>query len=426
VTSRRWTAETLRELRRHGDPELDGLIAELVEADERSVLELFEATVQAQMATDPEQWPPALRAWWERPALPEWMDRDKVARANEVSHDWLPELLTSYLVGSLPLSYAGVKGAKVLTRISLLRDEDRVVRRVLETLLFVLRVVEPDALEVGGTGYELARKTRVFHGLVRSMVGTFGIDRREDDGEGAPWDPEADGVPVNQEDLLGTLWTFAVTPLQVIMRAEIPVAEADRDAVTHLWCVVGHLLGIGAGLPERLQPLLPLSFDEAADCWAAIQDHQFGPSEDGRTLTDVLIARCRESIPLPFLRDLPEASVYDTLGPRVAGYVGVGRQGPIRHLLLVNRLAFRLANAVPGGDLLRAPVRHFAKRFALEWLTQERAGDRARPVDELTDAQRRALKPLYLTPGARRAVAGAPTVPGRPAPSTPVAPGPSR
>jgi len=45
-----------------------------------------------------------------------------------------------------------------------------------------------------------------------------GIARREADGQGAPWDAAADGVPVNQEDLLGTLWTFAVTPLQVIER----------------------------------------------------------------------------------------------------------------------------------------------------------------------------------------------------------------
>jgi hypothetical protein len=436
-----WTAERLDELRHHGDPELDDLIVELVEANDASVVDLYEATVRAQMAVDPDRWPPALREWWETPALPPWIDRAQVGRAVTASHDWLPELLTSYLVGSLPLSYAGAKGAKVLTRISLLGAEEPFVRRVLETLLFVLRVVEPGALEVGGTGYELARKTRVFHGLVRSMVGTFGIDRRRPDGQGDPWDAEADGVPVNQEDLLGTLWTFAVTPLQVIERAEIPVSEADKDAVVHLWCVVGHLLGVGAGLPPAVAPQLPMTYAEAADCWAAIQEHQFEPSADGRELTRVLLARCRDRIGLPFLRGLPEASVYDTLGPRVAGYVGVEPQGPVRHLLAVNRLVFRLANTLPGGDLMRAPVRHFAKRFALEWLTQEREGDRLRPMAELTDAQRRRLRPLYLTPKARRAVRapgppGPPASPGggeagpagpaRPAPSTPAAPDPSR
>lgn len=427
MTAGPWPEARLQALRAHGDPELDELIAELVEVNEPSVVDLYEETVRAQMAMVPERWPPALRDWWETPVRPDWVDDAKVARAVVVAEDWLPELLTSYLVGSLPLSYAGASGAKVLSRISLLGAEEPFVRRVLETLLFVLRVVEPGALEVGGTGYELARKTRMFHGLVRSMVGTFGVDRRRPGGRGDPWDASADGVPVNQEDLLGTLWTFAVTPLQVIERAEIPVSQADKDAFVHLWCVVGHLLGVGAGLPPELTPdgpLLPMTYAEAAACWAAIQEHQFEESADGKELTRVLIARCRDRIPLPVLRDLPAASVYDTLGPRFASYVGVDRQGPIRHLLEVNRLVFRLANVMPGGDLLRAPVRHFAKRFALEWLTQEREGDRARPVDELTDAQRRRLRPLYVTPAARRAVAS-PTGPARPAPATPAEPAPS-
>lgn len=394
-----WPDQRLEGLRRHGDPELDDIMAGLIRRDWTSVAHLYEDTLHEQLAVDPADWPPELRAWWAADARPAWADDDLLARAAEVSHDWLPELMTSYLVGSLPQSYAGAKGARVLTRASLLADERALVRRVLETLLFVLRVVEPDALRPGRAGYELARKTRVFHALVRVMVGAYALDRRERDGAGEPWDAAAEGVPVNQEDLLGTLWTFAVTPLQVIERAAIPVAPADKDAVVHLWCVVGHLLGVGAGIDP---PLLPMTYAEAAECWAQVQRHQFAASAEGRALTDVLIGECRERIPLPFLRGLPEASVYDTLGPEVAGFVGVERGGPVRHLLRVNRLVFQLANRVPGGDLLRSPIRHFAKRFALEWLMTERAG--TRPIDAVPAAQIRRLRPLYLTPAARRAV----------------------
>lgn len=414
-----WPDSRLDALRAHGDGELDDLVAELIDTNAGSVLELYERTVRQQMAVEPEAWPAPLLAWWESDGLAGWVDWALVARGVEVSEGWLPELLTSYLVGSLPQSYAGARGAKVLTRVSLLGDDGSLVRRVLETLLFVLRVVEPDALRVGGAGYELARKTRVFHCLVRAMVGTFGIDRREADGQGAPWDAAADGVPVNQEDLLGTLWTFAVTPLQVIERANIPVPEDDKDAVIHLWCVVGHLLGVGVGeAVEQAEPgLLPMTYAEAAACWARIQEHQFCPSEDGVTLTRVLVERCHDLIPLRPLKNLPAASIYDTLGPRVAGYVGVAKPGPVRHLLVVNRLAIQLANRLPGGDLVRGPMGHLAKRFALEWLTQQRAGDR--PVAELTPAQRRRLRPLYVTPAARRA-ARAPAAPA--VPPAPVVP----
>jgi hypothetical protein len=395
-----WPESRLQALRGQGDPEVDELLAELHESNAKVIWDLYDEFVRAQLELNPDRWPGALVAWWDRPAaLPEWASRETMDRGVAVSQLWLPEIVTSFVVASLPSAYAGAKGALVLSRISLLGVDRPFLRRVLETLIFVLRVNESGGLEVNGPGYTLARKTRVFHGLVRVMVGRFGVDRREPDGIGLPWETGLDGVPVNQEDLLGTLWTFAVTPLEVVERAGARLTDADKDAVVHLWCVAGHLLGVGAGVSP---PLLPMTYREAAESWARIQDHQFARSAEGTELTEVLITRCRGFIPVPVLRDLPAASVYDNLGPTYAGYVGVGRPGLVRYIVHATAAIFRLSLRVPGGQLLRAPVRHLLKRFAFKWLRQEREADR--PRIGLKDLRRRQLVPMYFTPSARRAL----------------------
>jgi hypothetical protein len=395
-----WPETRLKALRGQGDPEVDELLGDLREKDAGWILHLYDEFVRAQLDLNPERWPPGLVGWWARPApLPEWASGEKIERAVAITKRWLPEVVTSYVVASLPFAYAGAKGALVLSRISLLGAEQPLLRRVLETLLFVLRVNEAGALEVGGPGYTLARKTRVFHALVRVMLESFAIDQRKPTCIGAPWNCAVNGVPVNQEDLLGTLWTFAITPLEVIERAGARLSDADKDAVVHRWCVVGHLLGVGAGVSP---PVFPLTYPEAAESWARIQAHQFRRSEEGIELTKVLIARCRGLIPVPVLRDLPAAAMYDNLGPTHAGYVGVARPGVVRHLLHATGAIFRLSLRVPGGQLLRAPLRHFLKRFAFKWLRQEREGDR--PRIELENLRRRRLVPLYVTPAARRSL----------------------
>ena len=155
-----WTDSRLAALRAQGDAEIDELLAGLDDMTRDEVIELYRMFVRAQLDLDPDLWPEELITWWNQPQhLPPWADEQKIARAAKFSEQWLPELLTTYLLGSLPTAYAGSKGALALSRISLLGQADSLMRRVLETLLFVLRVNEHDGLTAGGSGVELARKS---------------------------------------------------------------------------------------------------------------------------------------------------------------------------------------------------------------------------------------------------------------------------
>ena len=395
TSSEPWPDARLEALRGQGDDEIDDLLKPLGGLTNDEIIELFHSFVRNQLELEPDRWPEELLTWWNnRESRPSWVDDQKIAQAVEFWERWLPELLAMYLLDSLPTAYAGAKGALVLSRISLLGAPKSLLRRVLETLLFVLRVNERGGLDPGGQGEKLARKTRVFHGLVRVMITRFQVDVWKVGKIGEPWNCAANGVPVNQEDLLGTLWTFAITPIQRLERAGVTIADADKDAVVHLWCVVGHLLGI------EPSSSLPMSYAEAEHCWARIQEHQFAESEEGKRLTEALMDRCRELVGVPGLRGLPRAAIYDHLGPEVARCVGVTKPGPIRYVVAASNQLFRISLRIPGGTVLRKPLRHFLKRFVGEWLRSERS--EGRPPITLPEAQHRRLKPLYVGPKARR------------------------
>ena len=204
---------------------------------------------------------------------PDWRDAgfdEELVLAGQrffAEHQWTLNL--SFLLGSLPMSYCGASGATVLVRTGNFTDEPQ--RRVFETANLVLELAREGELVPGGRGYLMLRRLRLLHAVVRRVV------------EQGEWDGIDDGRAVNQLQLLGTLWCFAITSLDVLDRSDIDVTDDDRVAWVHLWNVVGHLLGVVP--PEVLgERLLPMEEAEARACFEEIQAEEFHESADGRLL----------------------------------------------------------------------------------------------------------------------------------------------
>src|SRR5262249_3309155 len=118
------------------------------------------------------------------------------------------------------------------------------------------------------------------------------------------------GLPVNQEDLFGTLMTFTQTVFESLDRLGVPAPGASAASYCHRRCVVGHLLGLRADL-------LPLGLDDARAITAAIRRRQNAPSEDAQLLTSALVRALQTSVRLPVLRPLPPAMIRWLVGPEV-------------------------------------------------------------------------------------------------------------
>lgn len=68
---------------------------------------------------------------------------------------------------------------------------------------------------------------------------------RQDD-----WEPKW-GLPVNQEDLVGTLLSFSVAIPRGLACLGVNLPTEDRDAFFHIWRVIGHILGCGRAAQPR-------------------------------------------------------------------------------------------------------------------------------------------------------------------------------
>ncbi|SNX84835.1 uncharacterized protein MEPE_03544 [Melanopsichium pennsylvanicum] len=153
---------------------------------------------------------------------------------------------------------------------------DRTWNRLLETTQFVLDVVEcagslcppsstttpltgsPSAAnaglpppEKGGEGWQSAVRVRLLHTNVRSRVLKLAEKQRNGTTSGTAYNLEKNGVPINQEDMLGTLCAFSSAPLAMLHRIGISPTAQERNDYIALWRHVGFYMGIEPALLRR-------------------------------------------------------------------------------------------------------------------------------------------------------------------------------
>ena len=213
-----------------------------------------------------------------------------------------PQIMTVLGAYSLPLDYAARKGVQVLARTARLTHHPN--RRIVETAQMLIDVLQPNGLSAEGCGIRSVQKVRLIHAAVRYLIRTHDQTWRDDY-----------GVPINQEDLLGTLLSFSYAVLDGLARLGIPASETEANGYFHCFRIVGYLMGI--------QPqLLPTSIEEAASLAQLIQQRQFGPSLEGIELTAALLRLMDEAYPWP-LTGTGAALMRHLLGSSVANMLGV-------------------------------------------------------------------------------------------------------
>jgi hypothetical protein len=265
--------------------------------------------------------PRALRTTLEQTAtLPPHACLATLARAQAWADAQLPLLSVSLLAGSLPLLFSGAKGAAVLHATRRMLDD--VDRRVNETGRFVLRVVEPGGFGPSGQAVRACQTARVIHALVR---------RRGAGGE---------AVPINQQDLLGTLLAFSVVAFRCMKRLAARTSARDANDWWHLWSVAGVLLGID-------RRLIPSSYLEAEQALELFVGEMAAPSDHARELTAALVDGMARHLRCD--RDTPARLVRYLLGEHLADIVGVPALKPARGLFDAQAL---VRHGAAGVDLL--------------------------------------------------------------------------
>jgi hypothetical protein len=295
----------LAPLRHAGDPTVDELVDGLARTGEiRSVSKVLRHLVDNDQPI-PAELPASMAQWLEDTrTVPDWVDRDRLERGCGLVVEHGPQACLALSTASLVYCYAGYPGVKVLT-FSHRLDQDA-YRRVGETAQFLLAVTAPGSLSDGGRGVRKIQKVRLLHASIRHLIRHSGR-----------WDLEADGVPICQEDLAGTLISFSWVVVESLRRLGIELSDAQAEDYHYRWSVIGAMLGVD---PAAIAPDLAA----AAELSHAIARRNHRRSEEGIAMTRALFEMHANSLPPGFEGAAP-ALTRHLMGDVVCDHVSVPR-----------------------------------------------------------------------------------------------------
>ncbi|MET0663487.1 MAG: oxygenase MpaB family protein [Ilumatobacteraceae bacterium] len=376
IGASRFTWSFLDELRLHGDPEADEAVGTFLDSElETPATDLMTRMIAAAPGSDESS-----RALGEfvdkRPPLPAWAEPELIEHGQDLFAQYVPQFGLALWMASIPAGYAGAKDALVLERTAQLVSHPK--RRFLETGQFVLDVMTKGGLDDAGSGAADIRHVRLMHAAVRHML------RHEDHGHSlSGWDPTF-GVPLNQEALLATQFTFSIVGLRSLQRFGIHLSDLDKEAYTHLWSVIGHLMGVR-------DDLLPLDFADSSTVWDRITAKEYGSSPGGTLLTRHAIEVMRQLIPGRWLDGLPASGIRFLLGNETADLLEVPPANWTRVLFVPGRALGGIMNRFELDSIAGvAIIRTLGRTAFREFLVAERhpAG---RPGFEVPEEMQRVL-----------------------------------
>jgi hypothetical protein len=321
----RWTAPRLERMRAEADPMADAVVARLMAAGQLGQVNgLFRMLMHSGDPLPAELPAVAQEFFLSQAELPPWTDPLKLDLAQSLFERYGFSVATALFCSSLPQCFAFPDGARVLAATSSFERDAR--RRVLETAQFIFDVAARRGLSPDGRGIRAAQKVRLMHAAVRLHLGQ------------RHWAAAADGVPINQQQLAGTLLSFSLLVTDALRAFGFEVRDDEAEAWFHLWRVTGVLLGLD-------QRYLPSDLADGERLMSRLRERYWGPSPEGAAQARATLAVMQEALPGRQFAGLPAALVRHLAGDRCADLLDLPRAAWARRL--VQGGAFLLQTAVP-------------------------------------------------------------------------------
>ena len=356
-TADAWTDAFLDPMRQLGDSPADAAVATLfADGGVESVNTLMLNLVTSEELIS-DSLPPAVRDFLRTTEdLPPWSDTDKIRIGESVFWQWGPELVLILLFYSLPYCYAGRKGVQVLSLTS--RLSNNATRRLVETAQMLVDVFQAGGLtSADGRGRRTLQKVRLMHAAVRHLA----ADPRY-------WNPEW-GVPINQEDLAGTLISFSWVALDGLRRLNIKLTGEEEFAYFHCWQIIGTQLGIR-------QDMIPVDLASAAALSAAIGRRQFEACKEGQEMTMALVKAIQYQLPGNLLDGTPAIFITYFLGPETAAKIGIENGKLAGAITKPLSLFGAVLSGIERDALVAAAARKISNLLINSAVLLERGGDR--------------------------------------------------
>lgn len=277
----KYNPEFLKQMSHQTDPACEAIIGDIaINQDFMALRDLFKSLNSNDQTAGNSTLPKAVIDYFNsNNHLPDWADEQKIKLAQDVFAQYGPEIALILNYKALPLCYACKNGAKVLSSTGRLTsqggDTTKMMRRLLETSQMVINVMAEGGLAPNGAGILTVKKVRLYHAAIRYFL-------THPHGGMEPWNTEYYGLPINQEELAGTLTAFSALVINGLTQVGVELTTEQKDAYIHTWNIVGHFIGLD---PK----LYPSSFEEGWELGIAIIKRNQEESEDGKFLVASLV-----------------------------------------------------------------------------------------------------------------------------------------
>jgi hypothetical protein len=247
-----WDEAFLASKRLRTDELADNTIKTLFATDNPAHINSFYSSIQRNSDRLPDDLPDYLKTYFnQNETLPVWANPVLIKQAEKffLAHG---ELISLVLCAkSLPECYACANGAMVLYETGRMSEHNgslsAFTRRIAETAQFVINVMTTGALDPRGNGIRSAQKVRLIHASIRYYITKQG------------WDETTLGKPINQQDMAGTLMSFAPLVIEGLETLGEKISNEDKEAYFHAWRVVGHFMGLDEDLlPNNIKDAFAL------------------------------------------------------------------------------------------------------------------------------------------------------------------------
>jgi hypothetical protein len=304
MASGRFSDELMDRMRQRGDDLADPVVADVLASGRLSAVHDLMHTLVENDGVPPDGLPPNVADFLVRTADVDPGALPRIDEGERLFAEHGPEIVLVLLCSSLPAAYGCRRGVKVLHETAYLAR--RPTRRIVETAQMIIDVMSPGGLGPKGRGIRSAQKVRLMHAAVRHLL--LSDPQR-------PWNTADLGIPINQEDLAGTLLTFSTVVVDGLKKLDIDLTPDQEEAYLDAWRAVGRIMGV---VPE----LLPASMAEGRELMAVIDRRQTEPSPEGREMMAALVGDIEQNLP-PLFTNFAPALVRHFIPPALADGLGV-------------------------------------------------------------------------------------------------------
>jgi len=308
-TAANWTDSFLDPMRQTGDPLADSVVENLFANNSIDSINALMRNLVVNEYPEPSTFPSIVADYLKQlDQLPDWADAGKIETAQQVFWKYGPRLILILHCYALPFCYVGRKGVQVLALTGRLSGNS--TRRILETAQLLVDVMSPGGLTgPEGRARRTIQKVRLMHAAVRHLIKQH-----------PTWKAEF-GLPVNQEDMVGTLMAFSWISLDGLRRIGVALTDDEWTAYLHCWQIVGHQLGLR-------DDMIPADNASAEALCAAIERRQFASCPEGILMTKALVESVQYQLPGNLFDDAPALLIRYFLGNEHAAMIGI-QQTPL-------------------------------------------------------------------------------------------------